>query len=113
MLSAVALYKDFQQIHPGLKGQNFSEDVKKYKINDKIDVYHGFMTDSLSQELGEKYKNDNVLFVSDIRPTNIEAISSTIEQREAIVKENMEMQKRWYEQMNAWLVEWSELQKQR
>jgi hypothetical protein len=24
-----------------------------------------------------------------------------------------EMQKRWYEQMNAWLVEWSELQKQR
>jgi hypothetical protein len=23
------------------------------------------------------------------------------------------MQKRWYEQMNAWLVEWSELQKQR
>ena len=24
-----------------------------------------------------------------------------------------EMQKRWYEQMNAWLVEWSELQQQR
>lgn len=24
-----------------------------------------------------------------------------------------EMQKRWYEQMNAWLVEWSELQRQR
>ena len=24
-----------------------------------------------------------------------------------------EMQKKWYEQMNAWLVEWSELQKQR
>lgn len=24
-----------------------------------------------------------------------------------------EMQKRWHEQMNAWLVEWSELQKQR
>ena len=24
-----------------------------------------------------------------------------------------EMQKRWYEQMNAWLVEWSEMQKQR
>jgi hypothetical protein len=24
-----------------------------------------------------------------------------------------EMQKRWYEQMNAWLVEWTELQKQR
>jgi len=88
--------KDFQKIHPALKGQNFSEDVKKYKINDKIDVYQGFMTDELSRELGEKYKNDNVLFVSDIRPTNIEAVSSTIEQRENIVKENMEMQKRWY-----------------
>ena len=24
-----------------------------------------------------------------------------------------EMQKRWYEQMNAWLVEWNEMQKQR
>lgn len=24
-----------------------------------------------------------------------------------------EMQKKWYEQMNAWLVEWAELQKQR
>jgi hypothetical protein len=24
-----------------------------------------------------------------------------------------EMQKKWYEQMNAWLVEWNELQKQR
>ena len=24
-----------------------------------------------------------------------------------------EMQKRWYEQMNAWLVEWAELQQQR
>jgi hypothetical protein len=24
-----------------------------------------------------------------------------------------EMQKRWYEQMNAWLVEWAELQRQR
>ena len=87
--------KDFQQIHPGLKGQNFSEDVKKYKINDKIDVYHGFMTDSLSRELGEKYKNDNVLFISDIRPTSIEQ-STTLEEREKIVKENMEMQKGWY-----------------
>ncbi len=88
--------KKFQEIHPSLGGQNFSENVKKYVINSKIDVYHGFMSDKLSRELGEKYKNDDVLFVSDIRPTNIEEISSTIQEREAVVKENMEMQARWY-----------------
>jgi hypothetical protein len=88
--------KEFQKIHPELAGQNFSENTKKYTINDKIDVYHGFMSDQLSRELGEKYKDDNVLFVSDIRPTNIESISSTIQEREAVVKENMEMQSRWY-----------------
>jgi hypothetical protein len=87
----------FQNKYPQLKGQHFSDqDVKKYKINDKIDVYHGFMSDQLSKELGEKYKHDYVLFISDIRPTNIDSMSSTIEERDDIVKENMEMQKRWY-----------------
>jgi hypothetical protein len=54
------------------------------------------MSDQLSKELGEKYKHDYVLFISDIRPTNIDSMSSTIEERDDIVKENMEMQKRWY-----------------
>jgi hypothetical protein len=71
-----------------------------YKINDNIDVYHGYFTDNLAVELGKQYANTNVLFVSDIRPTNIEGVSSTLEERDAIVIQNMEMQKRWYNLIN-------------
>ena len=67
-----------------------------YKVNDKIDVYHGYFTDNLAVKLGKQYANTNVLFVSDIRPTNIEGVSSTLEERDAIVIQNMEMQKNWY-----------------
>ena len=67
-----------------------------YKVNDKIDVYHGYFTDNLAVKLGKEFANTNVLFVSDIRPTNIEGVSSTLEERDAIVIQNMEMQKNWY-----------------
>ena len=67
-----------------------------YKINDSIDVYHGYFTDELAVKLGKEYANTNVLFVSDIRPTNIEGVSSTLEERDDIVIKNMEMQKNWY-----------------
>ena len=74
---------------------NFVEPIY-YKVNDKIDVYHGYFTDNLAVKLGKEFANTNVLFVSDIRPTNIEGISSTLEERDAIVIQNMEMQKNWY-----------------
>jgi hypothetical protein len=72
-----------------------------YKINDNIDVYHGYFTDNLAVKLGKQYANTNVLFVSDIRPTNIEGVSSTLEERDNIVIQNMEMQKRWYNLINS------------
>lgn len=71
-----------------------------YKVNDRIDVYHGYFTDNLAVKLGKQYSNTNVLFVSDIRPTNIEGVSSTLEERDAIVIQNMEMQKKWYNLIN-------------
>lgn len=74
---------------------NFVEPIY-YKVNDKIDVYHGYFTDNLAVKLGKQYANTNVLFVSDIRPTNIEGVSSTLEERDDIVIKNMEMQKNWY-----------------
>ncbi len=77
--------------------QNMSPDYKKYTINEQIDVYHGFFTDELANTFAEKYKDDQVIFLSDIRPTNIEELSSTIEERNRIVNENMEMQRKWYE----------------
>jgi hypothetical protein len=78
---------------------NFVEPLY-YKINDNIDVYHGYFTDNLAVKLGKQYANTNVLFVSDIRPTNIEGVSSTLEERDNIVIQNMEMQKRWYNLIN-------------
>lgn len=71
-----------------------------YKVNNNIDVYHGYFTDNLAVKLGKQYSNTNVLFVSDIRPTNIEGVSSTLEERDTIVIQNMEMQKRWYNIIN-------------
>jgi hypothetical protein len=91
----------FIKLHPRLEQQNMSENVKHYKISKQVDVYHGFMSDALAHELCEKYvnvKNEDVevLFISDIRPTNIDSSSECINDRDNIIQENQDMQLSWY-----------------
>jgi Poly A polymerase regulatory subunit len=90
----------FISLHPDLGQTNFSEEVKHYKITDKIQVVHGFFSNSLAHSLGQKYNDRSVLFISDIRPTNIDESSKDIEARNAIVNENMRMQRAWFGILN-------------
>jgi len=49
------------------------------------------------------YNNEDIVLV--------DLYDNPVKVNAAVLKE--EMQKRWHEQMNAWLAEWSDLQKQR
>ena len=82
--------------YPSLGKENNTSNPEHFKINDKIDVYHGYFTDALAQELAEKYKNEQVLFISDIRDLYVDSKSDTIKQREDIVNTNMQDQSRWF-----------------
>ena len=87
---------DFVYQHPELGSFNNSEEQKQYQINENTTVYHGYFTDKLAHELGKKYTNDRILFLSDIRPTDIDSSTSTIKDREQIIKQNMKMQQEWF-----------------
>jgi ubiquinone/menaquinone biosynthesis C-methylase UbiE len=94
----VEQYPQLGQAH-----KDFSDVVPQdYIISPEITVWHGYFTDELAHRLGKAYANDNVLFISDIRPTEIEQ-SKSLEERNAVVVENMEMQKRWYNIINSYL----------
>lgn len=86
----------FKKLYPQLDQQNMSENVRHYKISKQIDVYHGFMSDALAHKLCDKYQDTEVLFISDIRPTNIDSSSSCINERDNIIQENQDMQLSWY-----------------
>ena len=94
---------DFVAAHPPLGhsvGNNAPLPV--YFISPQIQVHHGYFTDELAHNLGALYKDDNVLFISDIRPTNIEEVARSIQERNDIVDDNMGMQKRWYNILNSY-----------
>ena len=89
----------FIKLHRSLDQQNMSEDVKHYKISNQVNVYHGFMSDGLAHKLCQQYNKNfetDVLFISDIRPTNIDSSSSCINDRDNIIQENQDMQLSWY-----------------
>lgn len=88
---------DFVKIDPRLGKANFSNKGPTVVINEKITVYHQFFTDDLARKLRKELDGKMICFISDIRPTNIDAKSSGIEEREETILENMEMQKRWYQ----------------
>ncbi len=90
---------DHKNLIPDNDNATYDEPTEIY-INDKITVFHGYFTNKLAEKLGKNYKDDHVLFISDIRPTNIEGLASTLEERDKIVQENMEMQKTWFDIIN-------------
>jgi hypothetical protein len=93
---------DFATAHPSLGHSTSSTTpLPIFAISPQIQVHHGYFTDDLAHSLGTLYKDDNVLFISDIRPTNIEEVASSIQERNDIVDENMSMQKRWYTILNS------------
>lgn len=76
-----------------LKQRN--EPLSTYIYNDKIKIHHGYFTDELASYYADLYKNDQVLFISDIRPVdNFSKEEGNYLNWEKVVVENMEEQKK-------------------
>ena len=72
----------------------------RYTINPRVTVWHGFFTDDLAHYFRNLYNDEPVLFVSDIRTTHIEELSSNLEERDQIVRNEMKMQMTWFNILN-------------
>lgn len=81
---------------------NYTDKPVATKVNSRVTVYHGLFTDSLAHCLGEQFAMQPLLFISDVRPTNLEDQCKTINERNDVVKQNMEMQKTWYHILNSY-----------
>jgi hypothetical protein len=88
----------------------FDHAAAKKNLKEKYEAkmtfgYNGGMFKSTPEMITFLSLYDNQLIVvQDLYSTPIQVNADVLKD---------EMQKRWYEQMNAWLVEWTELQKQR
>jgi hypothetical protein len=93
--------KRFCDLQPALKQTSYRfSNQNRYKIHDRIEVIHGYMTDDLAKTLSTMYKNTDLFFISDIRPTDVDHSVSTIQERNSIIKNNMDMQSQWLKLLN-------------
>lgn len=86
----------FVKKFPSLANENNVTSCNPVNINKNISVHHCFFTEELATSLAEKYKNDNVIFISDIRDLYVDSKSKDIFDREAIVNDNMKQQSNWF-----------------
>jgi cap2 methyltransferase len=78
-----------------LKQRN--EPISTYVYSDNIKIHHGYFTDEMAHDFADKYKCNQVLFISDIRPVDDSSKEDgNYLNWEKVVVENMEEQKRWH-----------------
>ena len=93
--------KRFTSKYPALNQTSYKfTNQPQYKINEQIVVIHGYMTNELVQKLNEQFHQSEVVFISDIRPTDVDEASKNIEQRNEIIDSNMTMQRTWLQILN-------------
>ncbi len=74
-----------------------NEPISTYIYNNNITIHHGYFTDEIADYYANLYKNEQVLFISDIRPVdNFSKEEGNYLNWEKVVVENMEEQKRWH-----------------